>query len=158
MQTVPEPKLAALGRGGDLPPSALDQRNEDGPPAVRKTLSSVLSGLNRPARGADVAAALNACLELPGVIGCLNPLCDNKCAWPTGRGRPRDYCSRGCRQSALRTNARLVAELSLIERTLAFGDLRKADRVRLETRAAQTRWCLRRYVPVGQQNTATEGP
>jgi len=114
---------------------------------VRKSLSSSLSGMDQPLRAADVAAALNTSLELPDVIGCLNPLCDNKCAWPTGRGRPRNYCSRGCRQSALRMHSRLVGELSLIERLLTLADLRKTDRVRLEARAAQTRWCLRRYTP-----------
>ncbi len=154
MERVAQPASPALGRGGDPAPCAPDQRNEDGSTDVRKTLSSVLSGLNRPAQGADVAAALDTCLALPGVIGCLNPLCDKKCAWPTRRGRPRDYCSRGCRQSALRTNARLVGELSLIEQSLAVGELRKVDRVRLEARAAHTRWCLRRYASAGQQDSA----
>jgi hypothetical protein len=158
MQTVPRPESPALGRGGDPPRCALDQRNKDGSPAVRKTLSSVLSSLNRPAQGADVTAALDMCLKLPDAIGCLNPLCENTCAWPTGRGRPRDYCSRGCRQSALRTNTRLVGELALLERALAAGGLRKVDRVRLEARAAQTRWCLRRYPAASQQNPATFDP
>jgi hypothetical protein len=162
MERVEQPESSALGRGGNAPPSAPDQRNCEvrasdqragvGATAVRKSLSSVLSGLNRPARGIDVAAALDTCLELPEVIGCLNPLCDNKCDWPTGRGRPRDYCSRGCRQSALRTHARLLGELLVIEHVLPLGDLRKAERVRLEARAAQTRWCLRRYATAVQQS------
>jgi len=165
MERVEQPESSALGRGGNAPPSAPDQRNSEvrasdqhaevGATAVRKSLSSVLSRLDRPARGIDVAAALDTCLELPEVIGCLNPLCDNTCAWPTGRGRPRDYCSRGCRQSALRTHARLLGELSVIELVLPLRDLRKSERVRLEARAAQTRWCLRRYATVVPRNPET---
>lgn len=124
---------------------------------MRKSLSSVLSKLDRPLRGGDVTAALDTCLELPEVIGCVNPLCDNTCAWPTSRGRPRDYCSRDCRQSALRTHARLVAELSIITEVLPLRDLPKTERVRLEARAAQTRWCLRRYAPVVARNPKAGG-
>lgn len=150
MKRVQQPKTASVGRGGVPAPSAPDQRNEGGAPAVRKLLSSVVSELDRPVRAVDVVAAVNHCLPLPNLITCLNPLCDNKCSWSKGAGRPREYCSRSCRQSALRTHARLNEELILVEQVLAQGDVRYTDRVRLEAHAAQARWCLRRYVAGSQ--------
>lgn len=150
MKSVPQPKTAALGRGGVPTPSAPDQRNEGGSPAVRKLLSSVVSELDRPLRADDVASAVDRCLPLPDLVTCLNPLCDNKCSWSKGAGRPREYCSRSCRQSALRTHARLTDEVMLIEQVLAQGSVRYTDRVRLEAHAAQARWSLRRYPTGGE--------
>jgi len=117
---------------------------------MRKLLSSVVSELDRPVRAVDVVTAIDQCLPLPDLVTCLNPLCDNKCSWSKGAGRPRAYCRRSCRQSALRTHARLTEEVMLIEQVLAQGGVRYTDRVRLEAHAAQARWCLRRY-PIGVQ-------
>lgn len=121
---------------------------------MRKLLSSVVSELPRPVRARDVATAVNQCLPLPNPVSCLNPLCDNKCAWSKGAGRPREYCRRSCRQSALRTHARLTDEVMLVEQVLAQGGVRYTDRVRLEAHAAQARWCLRRYT-IGGRTGAT---
>jgi len=93
----------------------------DSIPAVRKLLSSVVSELDRPVNAVDVVTAIDQCLPLPDLVPCLNPLCDNKCSWSKGAGRPREYCRRSCRQSALRTHARLTDEMMLIEQVLAQG-------------------------------------
>jgi len=150
MKSVQRVKTAALGRGGVPAPCVPDQHTKGGPPAVRKLLSSVVSELVRPVCAVDVVTAIDQCLPLPDLVTCLNPLCDHKCSWSKSAGRPREYCSRSCRQSALRTHARLTEEVMLIEQVLAQGSVRYTDRVRLEAHAAQARWCLRRYATGGQ--------
>ncbi len=150
MKSVQQAKTAALGRGGVPAPCVPDQHTKGGPPAVRKLLSSVVSEFDRPVHAVDVVTAIDQCLPLPDLVPCLNPLCDNKCSWSKGAGRPREYCRRSCRQSALRTHARLTDEMMLIEQVLAQGGVRYTDRVRLEAHAAQARWCLRRYTIGGQ--------
>lgn len=124
---------------------ASDQRlDSESREPVRKALLSMLP------RGADstpaeVAHALTSALLLPNEAPCMNPRCGNVCTWPAGSGRPRDFCSRTCRQACYRTLERLRAELDLIETVLARGTATYPERVALSAAAAKLRWWIRRY-------------
>lgn len=124
---------------------------------VRKALLSMLP------RGADstpaeVAHALTSALLLPNEAPCMNPRCGNVCTWPAGSGRPRDFCSRTCRQACYRTLERLRAELELIEAVLAPEAGTYPDRVTLGSQAGKLRWWIRRYPdPPSERADQTRG-
>ena len=115
---------------------------------VRKALLKILTR-GKDHTPAEVADALSVALPLPSEAPCMNPRCENMCAWPSGSGRPRDFCSRTCRQACYRTLERLRAELDLIETVLARGTATYPERVALSRRrrsfaggSADTRTCL----------------
>ncbi len=111
---------------------------------VRKALLKILTR-GKDHTPAEVADALSVALPLPSEAPCMNPRCENMCAWPSGSGRPRDFCSRTCRQACYRTLERLRAELDLIETVLARGTATYPERVALSAAAAKLRWWIRRY-------------
>lgn len=113
---------------------------------LTKTLQKYLEAMEAPSAH-DVAAALQKTVRPENEYRCLNPLCDEKCPWPTGyaAGRPTRFCSRRCRQIFGRVRARLVWELERIECALRDDGLLSKEREALMSAAGQTRWALQRY-------------
>lgn len=128
-----------------------DQHPEVRGGALKRTLQTFLGAVTDPT-AADVVRGLGETVQPATQYPCLNPACDQTCAWPSGyaAGRPTRFCGRRCRQIFDRVRARLSWELGTLEAWLAQDDLTAKERDALARAAGQRRWALERY-PASQQ-------
>lgn len=63
-----------------------------------------------------LTAAQETRQQPPDRLRCLNPTCDQICAWTGGKGRPPLFCSKICRQQHERMRQRLEAEVAELSR------------------------------------------
>jgi len=135
---------------GRLPTTMPDQHPERRGGALKRTLQTYLQSIAEPV-ATDVVSGLEETVQPGTEYRCLNPVCDQMCAWPSGyaAGRPTRFCSRSCRQMFDRVRSRLSWELETLEEWLLHDDLPAKDRVALERAAGQRRWALERYPDTG---------
>ena len=136
---------------GRLPTTTMpDQHPERRGGALKRTLQTYLQSVADPSP-IDVVRGLDETVQPGTEYRCLNPVCDQMCAWPSGyaAGRPTRFCSRSCRQMFDRVRARLAWEVDTLEEWLQHADLLAKDRAALERAAGQRRWALERYPVTG---------
>lgn len=131
---------------GRLPTTMPDQHPERRGGVLKRTLQTYLESIADPSP-TDVVRGLTETVQPGTEYRCLNPVCDQMCAWPSGyaAGRPTRFCSRRCRQMFDGVRARLSWELETLEDWLGHDDLLAKDRVALQRAAGQRRWALERY-------------
>lgn len=113
---------------------------------MKRTLQTYLQSIADPTP-TDVVRALDETVPPGAQHRCLNPVCDQLCAWPSSyaAGRPTRFCSRSCRQMFDRVRTRLAWELETLEEWLLHDGLLAKDRTALQRAAGQRRWALERY-------------
>lgn len=79
---------------------------------------------------------------------CMNPTCDQQCAFPD-RGsdgyRPQMFCSRTCRLTFDRARRRLNDELQILDDIAHTHTMTRRQRVDLQREIGLRRWALARY-------------
>lgn len=141
-------------RGLTSPNRRADTTPPDHEPGTGSTGAPVRPSLSvrRRRRGEDdtldgFVEDLEACIQPPMSIRCMNPTCPNTCAWPETRkgGRPSRFCHRRCQEKFGRARVRLVEELREISEALERGVPDRQVRLYLENQLARRRWLLARY-------------
>lgn len=98
------------------------------------------------AHSAKRALALMSRRQAPrDSLPCLNPLCQNQCAWTGSDGRPALFCCTVCRVAWARDRQRLLRDLDVLERATLDPSARTEELRLLRQRAAHIRWALERY-------------
>lgn len=128
-------------------PKAPDQRREPREVLMTRTLEALMAA-DPDASAERVLEMLTMCVPLDDEYRCLNPTCTNLIAWPTdkGLGRPKLFCSKGCRQAHDRVRARLHAELESLIAVRERPGVTKRQREKLSTAIGQRQWALARFV------------
>ena len=111
-----------------------------------RTLQTFLESLD-DATASDVLRGLDETVAPDAGYRCMNPTCEQVCAWPTGyaAGRPTRFCSRRCRQIFDRIKARLESEVDAIQSFAVDASLTTKERNALQRAVSQRRWALTRY-------------
>ena len=75
---------------------------------MTRTLQTFMESIPA-ATASDVLRGLDETVAPNAEYRCMNPTCEQMCAWPSGyaAGRPTRFCSRRCRQIFDRIKARL---------------------------------------------------
>lgn len=125
---------------------AADHRPDRRGGVLTRTLQTYLESLPA-ATAADVLRGLEETVAPSADYRCMNPTCEELCAWPSGyaAGRPTRFCSRRCRQIFDRVKARLEWEVDKLQSFTIDPSLTGKERYVLLRAVSQRRWALIRY-------------
>ena len=128
---------------------APDQRHEPREVPMTRTLPALMAA-NPDASAASVLEMLGICVQLDDEYRCLNPTCANTISWPKdkGLGRPKLFCTKGCRQSHDRVRARLQQEVEDLASVKERPGVTKRERIQLSTAIGQRQWALARFAAI----------
>jgi len=125
---------------------AADHRPDRRGGVLTRTLQTYLESLPA-ATAADAVRGLEETVAPGAEYRCMNPTCEELCAWPSGyaAGRPTRFCSRRCRQIFDRVKARLEWEVDKLQSFTFDPSLTGKERDVLLRAVSQRRWALIRY-------------
>ena len=125
---------------------APDQRPDRRGGVLTRTLQTFMESIPA-ATASDVLRGLDETVAPNAEYRCMNPTCEQTCAWPSGyaAGRPTRFCSRRCRQIFDRIKARLEWEVDTIQSLAIDPSLTRKERDVLLRAVSQRRWALIRY-------------
>lgn len=140
--------MAASNQGRPDQPTA----SKNGLLPVTYTLATTLKRAKHDplnTQGAEVLKALATAEPRPGTMArCLNPTCDEQCAWTDTSGRPRKFCSDTCRQQHEHTRKRLEHEIAILDGALAHPATTPTEKKVLRSHRAHRLFQLTRYPDV----------